>query len=484
MARNEWRPHAKQEKALLSTAFETLYGGARGGGKTDAGMAWMLYPIEIPKYRGLVIRKNSIDLNDWISRARLMYSGTGAIFAGNEIRFPSGSVIITGHLKDKDAYSKYLGHEYQRILIEELTLIPTEESYLKLISSCRSTVPGLDPRIFATTNPGNVGHFWVKKRFVDPAPPEQAFKDSISGRLRIYIPATVEDNPVLMEADPEYVLFLDSLAPDLKAQWRKGSWENQKIKGAYWADEMEQAREYGRICPVAILPDEPTWVYWDLGINDLQVAWFVQFRGEQIRLFKAISDSSKGYSYYVNLLGEIAEEMKLKYRKMVLPHDGGKRSPDTLRSFKDELELAVKDPTKEWANYEVDVIPRTSDKRRDIQTARTIFPRCLFDNENLDKGLEALMGYRREWAEDRGTFSESPYHDWTSNFADGFMAMAVSLPSMKPKENLEEARLNYQNSGSIKTKSPIPGAMKARGEDELKRAMERYKRTNIDSSPF
>lgn len=484
MIENEWRPHEKQEVALLSTAFETLYGGARGGGKTDAGMVWMLYPIENPFYRGLVIRKNAIDLNDWVSRAKIMYSATGAVFAGNEIRFPTGAIIVTGHLKDKEAYSKYLGHEYQRELIEELTLIPTEESYLKLISSCRSTVPGLEARVFATTNPGNVGHFWVKKRFVDPAPPGKEFKDAISGRTRVYIPATVEDNPLLMERDPGYVRFLDSLAPDLKAQWREGSWTNQKIKGAYWADEMQQAMDDGRVCPVAILPNEPVWVYWDLGINDLQVAWLVQFRGEQIRLFKAFSDTSKPYSFYVDKLGEIAKEKKIRYAKMVLPHDGRKRSPDTLRSFKDELELAAKDPTKEWATYEVEVVPRTSDKQRDIQTARTVFPRCSFDNEDLEQGLEALMGYRREWVEDRGTFRDSPYHDWTSNYADGFMAMAVSLPKIKPKEDLDQARQNYLNSGNNKVKPPIPGVVPFNEKNELEIAMRRYKGANVDSSPF
>jgi len=484
MNQPEWRPFPKQEMALLSEAFETLYGGARGGGKTDAGLAWMLYPIHIPQFRGLVIRKNSTDLNDWVSRAKLMYSATGAIFAGNEIRFPSGATIVTGHLKDKEAYSKYLGHEYQRILIEELTLIPTEESYMKLISSCRSTVDGLEPRVFATTNPGSVGHFWVKKRFVDPAVPGSEFTDQISGRKRVYIPSTVDDNPVLMEKDPEYVKFLDSLAPDLKAQWRFGSWNDQKIKGAYWADEMDQARRESRICPLAILHTEPVFVYWDLGISDTQVAWFVQFKGEQIRVFRAISDTSKGYDYYVSKLGEIAKSMDIKYEKMVLPHDGGKRSPDTLRSFKDALEEAANDPTKEWANFEVEIVKRTRDKQRDIQEVRTILPRCTFDSENLGRGIEALMAYRRAWVEDRGAFQQVPVHDWTSHWADAFMALAVSLPKIEPKQNIQKAVMNYINAGKKENKPPIPGVVLPSQKNDLERAVTRYRQVNFDNSPF
>jgi len=223
----EWRPYPKQQEALRRDEFEVLFGGSRGPGKTDAGLAWMLYNIDNPRYRGLVIRKNADDLRDWVSRAKIMYKGLGASFAGKpaEISFPSGARIVCGHLKDDSAYEKYQGHEYHRILLEELTQIPDEERYLKLISSCRSTVDGLPPRVFATTNPGGAGHHWVKSRFVDPSPDGVPFTDEQSGRTRIFIRARVEDNPTIMEKDPEYVKFLESLPFELKKAWRYGDWE-------------------------------------------------------------------------------------------------------------------------------------------------------------------------------------------------------------------------------------------------------------------
>lgn len=97
---------------------------------------------------------------DWIDKAKQIYLPLGAEFKGKpvEINFPSGAIIKTGHLKDENAYEKYQGHGYHRMLLEELTQIPTEESYLKLISSCRSTIPELKPRIFASANPGGRGH--------------------------------------------------------------------------------------------------------------------------------------------------------------------------------------------------------------------------------------------------------------------------------------------------------------------------------------
>lgn len=224
-----WKPHlGKQTFALKQRVFELLYGGARGGGKTDAGLAWLLIDINNPNYRGLVIRKNANDLTDWVDRARRMYTPLGGRFTGNptEIEFPSGAVIRTGHLKDENAYEKYQGHEYQRILIEELTHIPTENDYLKLISSCRSKHADLKPRVFATTNPGGKGHAWVKKRFIDTGMPMERFVDPLTGRGRMYIPATLDDNPTILENDPGYIAFLAGL-PDknLRDAWRYGKWD-------------------------------------------------------------------------------------------------------------------------------------------------------------------------------------------------------------------------------------------------------------------
>ena len=244
-----WQPTTRQSTALERPEFEILYGGARGGGKTDAGLAWLMYDIGNERLRCLVIRRNADDLKDWVDRARIMYRSTGAVFVGNptEIRFPSGAIIRTGHLNDDNAYEKYQGHEYQRMLIEELTQIAREESYLKLIASCRSTVEGLKAQVFATTNPGGVGHKWVKRRFIDVAPATVPFTDFQSGRTRIFIPALVQDNPHLMQRDPGYIGFLNSLPESLRKQWKDGSWEDMTVDGSYYGELLFKAMQEGRI---------------------------------------------------------------------------------------------------------------------------------------------------------------------------------------------------------------------------------------------
>ena len=234
-----WKPFPKQERALTLPASEVkeiLFGGARGPGKTDAGIVWLmgenisedeLY-INHPRYRALVLRRDYDDLSDWIDRANWMYKRYGAEIVGRpaEVRWPSGAKFRLGYLKNK-SYEKYLGHEYHRILIEELTQIGEEKDYIRLLGSNRSTVDELQPQTFNTTNPPGIGHLWVKKRFVDPAPYNTVFEGE-DGIRRIYIPATLEDNPILMEKDPEYVKYIESIQytdPDLYRAWRYGDWD-------------------------------------------------------------------------------------------------------------------------------------------------------------------------------------------------------------------------------------------------------------------
>lgn len=227
-------PQSPQERALSISIRELLFGGARGGGKTDAGIMRCLRNVDNKRFRGLVIRRNYADLCDWIDRANQVFAAVGAKKAEGDFKFPSGAIIRTGHLKDADAYTKYQGHEYQLILIEELTQIPSEEHYQRLISSCRSSVDSLKPQIFCTCNPGGVGHGWVKRRFVTPAAPGTAF--IADGDYRIFIPAKLSDNPFLLK-DKSYKRTLEALPEHIRRAWLDGDWD--ALEGQYFDDFRE-----------------------------------------------------------------------------------------------------------------------------------------------------------------------------------------------------------------------------------------------------
>lgn len=263
MAGITWKPNpGPQTEVLRRTEFEVLYGGARGGGKSEAMKIWLLELKDVPRARSLVLRRNAEDLRDFIDRASQLYLPMGAkMREGSEFHFPSGYVIRTGHLKDENAYTKYQGHEYQKLAIEELTQIPDENRYLALLASCRSTVPGVRPQIFLTTNPGGLGHSWVKRRFVDGGPLVRQ-KDKDTGLSRVYVPSTVDDNPILKAADPQYVAVLESMKssdPETYKAWRFGDWS--VFVGQFFPEWSRDKH----VVPTQEVPFAARWFGYDYG---------------------------------------------------------------------------------------------------------------------------------------------------------------------------------------------------------------------------
>jgi len=338
------KPNPGQQTFALQQPYtikELLYGGARGGGKTFAGMIWMTEYVEHPRFQGLVIRRNSDDLSDWIERARYMYSGLGGVVTGQPavIRFPSGAIIKTGHLKDDATYTKYQGHEYQKMLIEELTQIQSEDRYLKLISSCRTSIPELKPQIFATANPGGVGHLWVKKRFVDPSPPNKAFNGN-DGMRRIFVPATIDDNPILMESDPDYVKTIEALRftdEALYQAWRYGVWDifvGQVFKE--W-QPFKDGQPYHVIKELPKFIDETTgrthsildkcqkYIALDWGYNDPTSIHWIAVTPEddqgikRFYVYREISGSERSPSEWARDVADIV--LTEPVEMMIMPHD-------------------------------------------------------------------------------------------------------------------------------------------------------------------
>lgn len=395
--------------------------GARGGGKTDTGLVWLLYDTENPEFRALVIRQNATDLSDWVDRAKIMWSGQGIKASGSPVvfEFPSGAKIYTGHLKDENAYEKYQGHEYHRMLIEELTQIPTERRYDMLISSCRSTNPEIKPMVFATANPGGQGHKWVKRRFIDPSPPTTPHIAQSTGRSRVFVPATVDDNPTLLENDPDYVKFLDGLPEDLRQAWRLGSWEEQKTEGAIYQAELEKARQDGRVGFVEKEPHKGVICFLDLGLSDdRSIGVFQRGEGRAVRMIDSEYWNNKPWGVTIQWINDL----NMKVDEVVVPHDGSKRNELTLTSFKDELE-------KE--GFKVRILRRTKDVWADIQTARTFFSRLFINEKTCEHFIDCIWSYRREFDEKNEVFKEKPLHNWSSHFADMYRYAATGWVDKK-----------------------------------------------------
>ena len=393
-----WKPHTgPQEEALRRGEFEILYGGARGGGKTDAGQVWLVEPsyISNPKYRFLVIRKNHKDLSDWIDRAKAMYAPLNVDPAGRELRFPSGAIGRTGHLKDKNAFSQYIGHEYHKLLIEELTLIPSFESYEKLTSSCRSTVPGLTPQVFATTNPGNAGHIWVKNRFVKHGA-YNPYLDPQSEQWRIFIPSTVYDNPTLMNNDPAYEKRLKALPEKLRRAWLYGDWD--VFEGQFFDKWNEALHVYKSF---KIPKEWPRLRAIDWGYSDYFCClWFAVGPDNHIYVYR---------EFYKNRMTD--SEYAERIRSMSKYHDGTDEqiayTVGDPSSFSVEMPETGKTRFETFARHGVQVIPANNDRIEGWSSVREYLePRPYHDGlspwvhiseecPNLIRSLPALVHHER-----------------------------------------------------------------------------------------
>ena len=250
-----FKPHPGVQTEVLQVdddvKFLAMCGG-RGSGKTAIGISWILRASAKKGMTGLVVRRNHKDLADWIETAKKMMphatvTGKPAVFT-----FPNKSKIYTGHLSEKDSYTMYQGWNISHLLVEELTQIPDLESFLKLCSSVRTTEEGLTSQVFTTFNPGGVGHNWVKNFFkIDDKESGVAWKDEISHQYRCYFIANIADNPTLMESDPDYYHYLDSLPEPLRSSWLFGDFS--VFQGNYFKEwnkdvhviEEEEAKKLG-----------------------------------------------------------------------------------------------------------------------------------------------------------------------------------------------------------------------------------------------
>lgn len=451
-----WQPNpGPQTWALQKVEKEILYGGARGGGKTDAGMVWLAEPVKFPFYRGLVLRRNAIDLADWIARAKVLYRNLGGVYTSGVFKFPGGAEILTGHLQDENAYEKYQGHEYQRIVIEELTHIPNEELFLKVLGSNRSTHPDLPAQFFGTTNPGGVGHRWVKTRYVDTCRMVQrkytdedgreitvetgvTYIDPATGLTRIFVPAKVEDNPKLFKNDPNYVAYLESLPEDLRQAWRHGSWDSYEVKGAYYTAEMRQMRNEGRITKVPHDENAMVHTWWDLGKPENTSIGFFQQIGMEWHLIDFYTGDQEGgvggIKHYIKVLKQKENELGYLYGKHWAPHDI------------EQTEFSTGMSRREYAKRQgihFHLAPKYSFDDG-IDAVRRMINRLWIDETNGQYLIDALLNYKKKWNNRLGQFEANDEHDWSSHPSDMIRYWAVTNMPPQKKQSLLAQRKQQQ----------------------------------------
>lgn len=259
-----WEPLPRQAVALACPAFEVMYGGQKGGGKTDFLVACIIPILQRAheKYvrtgrkqhrcRVVIFRKNLDDLTDIISRTKELYPvldpemGEGGWNTNSKTwTFTSGARVELRHLDGPDDHKGYNGQELRAVLFDQVEQIPYEV-YAFLIAQIRTTDPDFRDLLMvrSTANPGGMHGDWVYKRFVEPYPPgNKVLVDKIEIRgggirevTRAFVPATLTDNPYL-NADGQYEANLRATLPEhLLKQYLEGDWN--VVVGAFFASRI------------------------------------------------------------------------------------------------------------------------------------------------------------------------------------------------------------------------------------------------------
>lgn len=272
------RPTKAQAAFLLDMGREALYGGAAGGGKSDALLMAALQFIRVPGYAALILRRSYTDLDlpgalmdraaEWLASAvRDKHARWNSYTHSWEFKW--GASLTFGYIRRRADRDRYRSAEFQYIGWDELTQFEDERDYTYLFSRCRrprvasNALSRVPLRVRAATNPGGEGHAWVRRRFIEPWIAWRA-RGGVRP-ARTYHPATLDDLAEHIDVT-EYEKMLRSLDQTTWAQLRWGDW-----------DVRQPGRMFNRgwfvTIPASSIPSGCEWVRcWDLAATTMDEA--------------------------------------------------------------------------------------------------------------------------------------------------------------------------------------------------------------------
>ena len=197
------------------------------------------------------------------------------------------------------------------------------------------------------------------------------------------------------------------------------SWEGA-VLGAYFAVQVQQARDDGRVTKVPYRPGIEVDTFWDLGVDDSMSIWFMQPLGQGFNFIDYYESSGYGLEHYAKVL----KEKGYVYGNHWMPHDASHREMTNSEIAKSRKEVA-----EDLGISPVAVVKRARNMDTIIQVhipaVRNILSQCSFDEEKCVDGLRALENYRAEYDNEKKKLGNRPVHDWSSHGSSAFITFAV-----------------------------------------------------------
>lgn len=276
----QWKFHALARSCDLADGPVKIgVGGARGPGKSHGVFAQVTLDDcqRVKNLKGLFLRQTGTaaresfgDLVVKVLTRKIDYTYNRS---ENILYFKNGSRVVLGGFHDERDVDKYIGIEYDFIAIEELNQL-TFDRVERLLGSMRTSKPNWRPRLYASFNPGGIGHVFVKDTFVEP---NRALKEE---KTR-FIPARYSDNPWL---NVEYTDYLENLGGNLGRAWRDGDFDifegqyfNEWRNDKHVVSPFEIPVTWKRIKCIDHGRTAPTACYWGAIDYDGGIIWYREY---------------------------------------------------------------------------------------------------------------------------------------------------------------------------------------------------------------
>lgn len=348
-------PSERQRKFHESQAFETFFGGAAGPGKSTALCADALtFCTKYPGHRAFFFRRTLVTLEqgtlpvitkqispylalpDYMKSPlkngkplTIRYNGSKHIFY-----LSNGSFIQFAYLNTQADLAKYSSIEMHWLGFDELTQF-MEDEYMFLLTRVRSDTDR-PLRVRSASNPGDIGHNWVKERFIksiDPhtkyvpeVPFEQVYEDPETGenysRSRVFIPAFVSDNPNL-HIQVEYRRNLNAIKdPQLRQALLNGDWD--QFAGMIYSEWDPELHVIKGKLPFDLSTCQ-RFIGFDWGYKDPAVATWIaltppnEYGVRHYYAYREIHETHRSPRWWAKTIADIIRDEPVEY--MILPHD-------------------------------------------------------------------------------------------------------------------------------------------------------------------